>query len=220
MESIDDLIYAAWKRVWPTICDRPEEIAKRIARRRTGELTRPPRAWCLALRANDRRIPSWCDEPEEHRVRLDADEIKQLCMEVELQRETLKEASEKLGSSAANLVTARISGRVRADYVEGLGGRWGHPIPLLMTDEDLDPGARGWRPSDEIWGWTGRMVWARMPADLELKVMRVPRWGSHASKHRYDDSRHPELDDAPPPGPSRRLPKPLADPACWYKYSR
>jgi DNA-binding NarL/FixJ family response regulator len=50
-----------------------------------------------------------------------------------------------------------------------------------------------------------------------VTLTRVPFYRGHVWKHAYDEDRHPELE--PPPRKSVRLPEPLVDPCCWYKYS-
>src|SRR5882672_4856268 len=56
MNDVDRLILEAWEKLGPRIMGDPEELARRLARRRMGILTRPVRAWCLAVRASDTRI--------------------------------------------------------------------------------------------------------------------------------------------------------------------
>src|SRR5215210_5641602 len=46
----------AWERVLPVLKRDPDELAARLARRRMGFMTRPWRAYCLAVKANDNRI--------------------------------------------------------------------------------------------------------------------------------------------------------------------
>jgi len=43
--DIDRLILEAWDRVWPWLKENPDELQKRLARRHSPTLTRPPRAW-------------------------------------------------------------------------------------------------------------------------------------------------------------------------------
>jgi hypothetical protein len=56
MHTLDSAILAAWARVRPILQSDPDELAARLARRRSQLLLRPPRAWCLAVRAADRRL--------------------------------------------------------------------------------------------------------------------------------------------------------------------
>ena len=56
MDDVETAILSAWKRVRPHLQSNPGELVKRLARRASKELTRPPRPWCIAIRANDSRL--------------------------------------------------------------------------------------------------------------------------------------------------------------------
>src|SRR5438128_9206740 len=66
MNDVDRLILEAWEQLKPKILADPQELARRLARRRLAVLTRPVRAWCLAVRASDTRITPahWVISPE------------------------------------------------------------------------------------------------------------------------------------------------------------
>jgi hypothetical protein len=55
-EDLERNIREAWLRVRKDILNDPQELQRRLARRGMKALRRPPRAWCLAIRASDRRI--------------------------------------------------------------------------------------------------------------------------------------------------------------------
>src|SRR4051812_44425651 len=59
-------IREAWLRLRQGILSDSDELRRRLARRRMRSLNRPPRAWCLAIRASDRRISAghWVIVPE------------------------------------------------------------------------------------------------------------------------------------------------------------
>ena len=65
-------ICQAWLRLRNQILSDPHELHRRLARRRMKCLTRPPRPWCIAIRASDRRITPahWIIVPE-HAMDLD-----------------------------------------------------------------------------------------------------------------------------------------------------
>src|SRR5258706_11854627 len=44
----------AWLRLRKEILSDPQELQGRLARRRGKSMGRPPRAWCVAIRASDR----------------------------------------------------------------------------------------------------------------------------------------------------------------------
>src|ERR1051325_7420431 len=103
----DDLernIREAWLKLRPAILSDPQQLAKRLARRRLKTLMRPPRAWCLALRASDRRItpmhwiitpehavelnhPDHPYEPIEHTVTIQKHGIRRVCNPFSFSRE-------------------------------------------------------------------------------------------------------------------------------------
>ncbi|MEA2707434.1 MAG: hypothetical protein QOF78_35, partial [Phycisphaerales bacterium] len=56
MADLENELHTAWMHVAARLSDDPHDLARRIARRRRAVLVRPPRAWCLALRASDSRL--------------------------------------------------------------------------------------------------------------------------------------------------------------------
>src|SRR5439155_16935949 len=90
-KEVDDCIFEAWERVGPTLENDPEEVLRRVKRMWGRALSRPPRAWCLAVRACDRRIDEALgfgyatrDGPGAHDVLLDAKLVRALCAPVML----------------------------------------------------------------------------------------------------------------------------------------
>src|SRR5437867_12771859 len=75
MNDVDRLILEAWEKLGPGIVGDSDELNRRLARRRTKLMTRPVRAWCIAVRASDRRITPahWVIFPE-HAMDLDHEE--------------------------------------------------------------------------------------------------------------------------------------------------
>ena len=65
-EELERNICRAWVKLRGKILADPRELHRRLARRRSSLLTRPPRAWCIAIRASDRRITPiyWLITPE------------------------------------------------------------------------------------------------------------------------------------------------------------
>src|SRR5947209_6545966 len=70
--EVERAIRESWLRVRHQILNDPIELHRRLARRRLKSLTRPPRAWCIAIRASDRCITPmhWLITPE-HALDLD-----------------------------------------------------------------------------------------------------------------------------------------------------
>src|SRR4051794_38284487 len=103
-EEINRAIREAWLRLRGKILSDPDELHRRLARRRLKCLTRPPRAWCIAIRASDRRITPahWIISPEhamdldhpahpyqpiEHEVTIQKHAIRRYCNPVSFSRE-------------------------------------------------------------------------------------------------------------------------------------
>src|SRR3954470_4949648 len=148
MESIAELILEAWERVYPKLLADPIERARRIARRRLAVLNRPPRAWCLAIRASDTRLPGWADcrpghalrlnhpdhpyRYDEHEVTLTARALRELCRPVRIAPpgEPLTDVAAKLGCSPPSLHYAMANGVFSVRHIKGLGGKIGALVPM------------------------------------------------------------------------------------------
>src|SRR5687768_14478633 len=59
MVDLQSLIYEAWDKLRDHILSTPAELQKRLARRASKSFRSPPRAWCLVVRASDRRIDDY-----------------------------------------------------------------------------------------------------------------------------------------------------------------
>src|SRR5688572_3640926 len=123
-------------RLWSKLDGDPAELARRLERRRGTLIGRPPRAWCLAVRASDTRITGngalTFDSEEKtrisrHEVALDAPLVRRLCAGVRIDPpgETLRDVARKLGVCARGLTVARLRGVFDVHYKRGLGGWWG-----------------------------------------------------------------------------------------------
>src|SRR5215216_1603761 len=117
-EDLERNITNAWLRLRPKIFSNPHELHRRLARRRSKSLTRPPRAWCIAIRASDRRItpahwvihpehaldldhPAHPYEPIEHEVTIQQHAIRRYCNPVSFSREQSVQVAKMLGTSDA-----------------------------------------------------------------------------------------------------------------------
>ena len=56
VHELDAAIEIAWANLKPRLEKDPDELHRRLARRRTRAMTSPPRPWCLAIRASNHRI--------------------------------------------------------------------------------------------------------------------------------------------------------------------
>src|SRR6267142_1314231 len=142
MTDIDRLILEAWDRVWPWLKENPDELQKRLARRRSATLTRPMRHWCLAVRACDHRItpahwvitpshamdldhPHHPYEPIEHEVLIQTHALRKYIRPVRLDDwgEEVTDLAKMLGCHPSALSKARHAAQFTERSIRGLGGK-------------------------------------------------------------------------------------------------
>ncbi len=203
MADIDVAVMEAWWRVKPVLLSDPEELARRLARRRTALIMRPPRAYCLGVRASDRRMTAWetAMVPEklamgrgeegygEHVVYLNARVVKRLCAEVDLDIRAYEgsEVAEKLGVSTAQLNYGMRKGKYRVARIFGLSGKKVN-VPLVWKEDgrSCDPGAGNcFSPPEAVWGSGWKFLAAGFPEEFEQGVSRVPVY----RRYRYEEKR-------------------------------
>lgn len=192
--DIDNAVFEAWANVYPKLLADPAEVARRVMRRRQPLLTRPPRAYCIAIRASDNRINAWdfaCVpekaamltygkflRPWPHEVTLNKPGLVKVTAPVDLtfwRAHDLNQAATKLGVQPDTLHYQRKKGFLKVDYVKHLFGRKGKNVPLIMRDGLADPcGRNGHTPAAPEW----QMSWAdlaqRLPEDFCQTLDRVP----------------------------------------------
>jgi biotin operon repressor len=193
-EDLERAIRDAWLRARGQILSDPHELHRRLARRRSKGLTRPPRAWCIAIRASDRRItpahwvitpehamsldhPAHPYEPIEHEVTIQTHALRRCCRPVRIARpsEDFKDVAKRLGVSPRTLWDGRSRGMFDEHSYKGLGGKRGRPIPLIYRNELLDPGSASFhRPPHEIWGASWEFLAEMVPEEFEQTVLRRP----------------------------------------------
>ncbi len=114
MDELDGNLLEAWERVWARCEADPDEARRRWLRSGNKMLKRPPRAWCLSVRASDHRIGQTYGYIEDeqawrrggaHAVVLDGWHIQELCRPVFIPKPgvLLKEAAAILGRDPATL---------------------------------------------------------------------------------------------------------------------
>ena len=244
MDDLEQLLRDGLARLRGRLEAEPAELMRRLNRRRQPTLSKVPRAWCLAVRANDTRIddgfaqpwdhferklqsardgrvrPARRSAPVDHEVRLRTDFLRLLCKPVMIDPpgQTLAEVAAKLGTTRGGLLDARINGTFRVRHINGLGGARGL-VPLLYTDKPLDPSIHGFCAADELWGWTSAWRGDRVPEGIDQSVRRVGRWQDATRLYRDKDNLHPEHPDVDGGGRRRRrrLPPPQPD-YVWYKF--
>src|SRR5258706_13135682 len=185
----------AWLRLRDKILSDPDELNRRLARRRLKSLTQPPRAWCIAIRASDRRITPahWVIAPEhamdldhpghpyeriEHEVTIQTHAIRRYCNPVSFHREQAGEVAKMLGVSERALLDARAQGVFETRLIGHLGGKPVPPVPLLSPKGQIfDPGfGRQWRRPHAVWGADWEFLSHLFPDDFEQTVVRRPHF--------------------------------------------
>src|SRR5213593_4556539 len=138
-EELERGIRGAWLKLRGKILSDPQELRRRLARRRSKSFTRPPRAWCIAIRASDRRITPahWIITPEhamdldhedhpyepiEHEVTIQKHAIRRYCNPVSFSREDAVDVAEMLGVSHSQVMRGRWRGQFEEAFYKGLGG--------------------------------------------------------------------------------------------------
>lgn len=161
------------------------------------------------------------DGPGAHDVFLEAKLLRALCRPVSIPKPglTAKEVAGLLGRCAEDLYPTRSRGKFAARHIEGLGGHWGRPAPILSHKGELDPSMTGLEMPDPVWGWTAEFQETWVRDAFEQRLERVP---VHLDRTKaFDDKsalhpEHPSVD-----GPTKRyrypLPKPEPD-AIPYKW--
>jgi DNA-binding NarL/FixJ family response regulator len=199
MNDVDRLILEAWEKLGPKIMADPDELARRLARRRRPIMTRPVRAWCLALRASDRRItpydwiitpehamdldhPEHAYEPIEHTVTIQPHGLRKFCRPVRTDSwgELVQDVARQLGCSNSTILRARWAGLFTERFVKGLGGKHGPSIPLIHSWKTLDPsGGRFFERPEQLWGSMWEWLPDMLPDDFEQTVVRTPLFRRH-----------------------------------------
>jgi len=197
MQNLPQYILDTFLTLWPTLRDNPHELAARLQRRRRALLTRPPRAWCIALRPGDTRMTPWdtvlddCHAPDRqrpHTVTITAALVRRLCQPVYIDPwgEPAADVAARLGVNLQGLAYLMRVGFFRVRRVQGLGGKRGKPVPILHYDcalhGPLDPQSRSFRPPLPAWGSLWPYHANALPDDFEQPVRREPdvrpgRWG-------------------------------------------
>src|SRR4051794_27030220 len=109
MGDLEQNLLTAWHKIRPTLLANPTELAKRLARQKSISLLRPPRAWCLALRASDSRLGPSVNSPRQT-IPLNAPLLRELCSPIRIESpgELHDEIARSLGTTPVGLRNARI----------------------------------------------------------------------------------------------------------------
>jgi len=198
MDALDCALLTAFDAIVPKLRGDPAELRRRLARRRTPTLTRPPRAWCLAVRASDTRLTAWNTamvpedaadtardrrgrlrvvDPQPHTLTLEKRVLLRLCRPVRFEPMGYdwQHAARMLGVHEETLRYAIRKGVFHVKHRPRSGGKRGRPVPILTADRVFDPSSSSlMRPPDPVWGTLWHHLAARLPDDLEEEVQRVP----------------------------------------------
>ncbi len=204
MRDIEAALTDAWIEVRKQLRTNEAELRRRLARRR-GELSRPIRAWCIAIRANDTRITAWdaaimpdhaLDRLHEdhrgvvlpHDVILDKRLCQMLTRAVDLRvwrGQSVTAAARKLGTKAECLSYLRKHGQLSWDRIEGYARRRRSGIFVWRKDRLRDPCSRSaFDPPDWVWGGLWNGLGDELPDDFEQTLQRIP-----VVRQRTEDSR-------------------------------
>src|SRR6266480_3134916 len=149
MTDLDRAILDAWEKLRPHLQSNPDELTKRLARRRQTMVRRPMRHCCIALRACDQRInayhwpitpdhaqdldhPDHPYQPIEHEVLIQTPQLRKFSQPFRLDGwgEEVPYIAKPIGCSPASLDRARRRGFYVERHVPHLGGKRGKPIPI------------------------------------------------------------------------------------------
>jgi len=198
MDDLEQALIDAWERVRPQLLDDPDELHARLARRRLKVLRRPPRAWCLSVRAGDTRITAWdaelvpesamdADDPDHpgerltHDVTLDKRLMTRLAAPVRIAPggEDAVVVAGKLGVRPPTLYKAWAMAKGKDRFMVRHEPRWAGKtnVPILYSEHWFDPCSGLREPSDPVW----RAMWrscggfaGRLPDGFRQVVTREP----------------------------------------------
>lgn len=161
-------------------------------------MSHPLREWCIAVRANDRRITPMRaaivpeDAPEHHEpheVTLDQRLLMALHhpVEADFPHSTIPEMAERMGVLDVAVRRAVRRGDFRQRRIKGFAhksDRWGG-IPFVSADRAFDPNfGHRMRPPDVVWGGWWQDLARDVPVSFSQTVRRVPE---------IHDDRYPNL---------------------------
>jgi DNA-binding NarL/FixJ family response regulator len=200
MNEVESAVLEAWNRVIPRLRRDPEDLQRRLARRRSATLNRPPRDWCLAIRASDTRINTSgailipdhavllndAEHPGRyvsHQVVLDADLLRKLCRPINMDGEwDVRDAARTLGRNRRSMSKVLRNG---AFDVWRIRGSFNRLTPIIAFRGHHDPNhARNFHMPDRAWGKLALDHTGVVPDDLEQAVIRTPWYLQRRARHR------------------------------------
>jgi len=194
MTDLDRALLESWNDVKPKLDADPDELQRRLARRRSPTLTRPPREWCIAVRASDHRITPLSAplEPERamylpnydstrfrqpHTVTLTRRLLRELTggVRIDSPHEFEQDVARKLGVHVGAIYNARRRGALTTEHYKNLLGRHGKPVPVVYSRALLDPCAgRFWQRPHAVWGTHWEFLSDFVPRGFAQTIERIP----------------------------------------------
>lgn len=189
MDELDQALFKAWNEVSAELEAKPWKLARRMERVQRKEFRRPVRAWCVALRASDRRIGFGdCVGGEggldarcfykgyNHKLLLTGGRLRTLCAPVRINWPgvCVVEAARLLGRDERTVWSWVKKGVLRVER-GGAVGRRGKAKHLVWSAPALDPQADDGRGPWEAWGTLWQGLAERVPTGFEQRVERVTR---------------------------------------------
>ncbi|MEM7626731.1 MAG: hypothetical protein AAF333_14150 [Planctomycetota bacterium] len=182
MDELDHNLIVAWNEVREKLRGDPAARGRRYERGLRKALRRPPRAWCISLRAADTRIESSAFiEPDlvaarrEHRLLMFGGLVSHLCKPVVIEWPGViyDEAARRLGLDPRTMIDWIRKGWVdsRRERVPGRKGPMTRYVWTGAGGVDVGYG----RGRGREWGTLWQNLWRRVPADFEQVIRRVPR---------------------------------------------
>ncbi|MCI0629831.1 MAG: hypothetical protein L0Y44_04155 [Phycisphaerales bacterium] len=170
----------------------------------------PMRAWCLCVRASDRRINGYSADCElapeavigrdesveeavargvEHIVTLRGELIRKVTRQVLVPwpGEDWEKFAKKCGVTTYHLNSWIASGnvKIRRKFCAMAMGKRGKPVPIVYTPMPIDPNNYEGRPPHRVWGELWRCMSEKFPAEYEQQVQRVPRWQMRLGRRKF-----------------------------------
>ncbi|MEL7087649.1 MAG: hypothetical protein AAGL98_04285, partial [Planctomycetota bacterium] len=192
MDELDANLMVAWDGVRAKLRGDRAALGRRYERGLRAALRRPPRAWCLSIRASDTRIkrsafiePERVSERLAHRLLMFGDLIRHLCKPVEIDWPGVvyDDAATRLGIDPRTIYDWIRHGWVESRR-ERVPGRRGSPTRHVWTRPGgIDVGCPQGRGPE--WGVLWRDLYRKVPGHFEQVIRRVPRLRS--SSHQIDE---------------------------------
>jgi hypothetical protein len=188
MDELDTALLEAWNRLSQRVRDDRLEARRRAGRRLRKTFSMPPRAWCLAIRANDARISAWncLVEPFDkciprrlpHTITLEGPFLQRLCAPVHIPWPGVawRRAADMLGRPHETIRYWIKIGRLKVNYEPArTHGYCGVKMPVVWSPSPLNPMADKGCAPDEVWGTMWQDLHTRIPSDMRVRVQRAPR---------------------------------------------